>query len=482
MKGAAAAALVLGVVLPVALARAFPGPDGGPPARQHVPETPRRIKPSAETAALLFTAAPEYDSRAALRGQERFPNGAQLMVLRGGRMEPLVPDLAASADANVSFDGNTVVFAGKKNAGDPWQIWKAPVDGGAARRVYGGTSDAIRPLWMPDGRVVFAQRGADGFGLVSVPVDGGAALRLTYLPGNFIPDDGLEDGRVLFESGFPLGAGTTPEMFLVYPDGSGVESVRCDHGDAERSGGRERGRQISRDSAIAGAGDIVFTQGGRLARFTSAVAGEAPIAAPAGDFAGDVAELPDGRWVLAMRRPGEKRYELAAWKPGTKTLQTLARDGERDLIEPMVVAARPVPRTFPSALHPWTTGNLLTLDARLSRDGAVRGVPETVRAETQGPDGAVVALGTAPVEQDGSFFVKVPGNAALRFILLDAAGQTLREERGWFWMRGGEQRVCVGCHAGPERAPDNRVPQVLMRTTTPVDLSGTNVKLAPGGH
>ena len=56
---------------------------------------------------------------------------------------------------------------------------------------------------------------------------------------------------------------------------------------------------------------------------------------------------------------------------------------------------------------------------------------------------------------------------------LDAQGKTLRAESGWFWVRSGEQRICVGCHTGPERAPDNRVPQVLLRATTPVDLTGT---------
>ncbi|MGB6871990.1 MAG: hypothetical protein WBD93_20415, partial [Acidobacteriaceae bacterium] len=96
--------------------------------------------------------------------------------------------------------------------------------------------------------------------------------------------------------------------------------------------------------------------------------------------------------------------------------------------------------------------------------------------------GQAKVLGTAPVMQDGSFFVKVPGDAALRFILLDAAGRTVRQERGWFWMRSGEQRICVGCHTGPERAPDNRVPEVLLRTTTPVDLSGAGSATAAGGR
>jgi hypothetical protein len=292
------------------------------------------------------------------------------------------------------------------------------------------------------------------------------------LQGNFVPDDVLRDGRVLFESGFPLGEGSAAEMFLVYADGSGVESVRCDHGIGTKSGGREHGRQMGLDSKTAAAGDIVFAQGGRLARFTSALADEVAVAGPAGEYAGDVAEMPDGRWLLAMRGPGRRRFEVRAWMPGARMAAVIAQDDLRDLVEPVVVAERAAPHRHPSGLHDWSYGNLLALDARQSRSGVLATAPAAVRAETLDAAGRVVELGTAPVEKDGSFFVQAAGDRPLRFILLDAEGKTLRQEQGWFWVRRGEQRICVGCHTGPERAPENRVPEVLLRTTTPVDLTG----------
>ena len=424
---------------------------------------------------LIFTAAPVYQSLAALDGNERFPQGAQLMVLKDGQMLPLASGFAASADASVSFDAKTVLFAGKKNAGDPWQIWQIPADGGTPQLLLAGKTDLIRPLGMPDGRMVYARRDVDGFALETAALDGSSPQRLTYLPGNFIPDDVLRDGRVLFESKFPLGAGSTPEMFLVYADGSGVESVRCDHGEA-----REHGRQLL-------SGDIVFTHGRTLARFTSPRAEESAIAAPTGDYAGDVIELPDGRWLVAQRKPDTKHFILCAWKPGATATTAVAQDPAQDLIEPVIVAPRAVPNRHPSGLHNWAFGNLLALDARQSRTSALDGAPAVVRAETMAADGRVISLGMAPVEQDGSFFVQATGDRPLRFILLDAAGNTLREEHGWFWVRRGEQRICVGCHTGPERAPENRVPQVLLRTQTPVDLTGTrltagSVQAAAGGR
>jgi len=66
--------------------------------------------------------------------------------------------------------------------------------------------------------------------------------------------------------------------------------------------------------------------------------------------------------------------------------------------------------------------------------------------------------------------------------LLDASGKTLKREAGWFWMRHGEQRACIGCHAGPETSPENAVPMVLLKSTTPVDMTGNSGRAAAGGH
>jgi hypothetical protein len=119
------------------------------------------------------------------------------------------------------------------------------------------------------------------------------------------------------------------------------------------------------------------------------------------------------------------------------------------------------------------------LDARISRDGALSGTPAEVRVETQDANGHAVVLGNAPVEQDGSFYVRVPGDRPIRFSLLSKNGVVLRKERGWFWARGGEQRYCVGCHAGPERGSENRVPTALMRSTIPTDFTDLKKILSP---
>ena len=430
---------------------------------------------------IIVTAAPVYAPLAALKGGERFPSGAQLLRIHAGKAEPLVTGFWAAADANVSFDGERVLFAGKQAQSDPWQVWELTLKDRSVRRIVAGEGDAIRPFYLPAGRLVYARQTAHGFQLETAgkdaesawaPIDaqaGATTLPLSYVPGNSIPTDVLQDGRILFESGFPLGVGSTPELFLVYSDGSGVESYRCDHGRA-----RWGGKQLA-------SGDVVFTHGGALGRFTSPLAHEAAVAAPHAEYAGSIAEAAQGDWVVSARAAAGAHFALAEWKPGAAALRTVLAVEGKDLVEPVVVAPRTRPKRHPSGLHPWSYANMMAIDARMSRQGDLKAAPAQVRLETLDAEGHAVVTGTAPVEADGSFLVRTPADRPIRFALLDAKGAVVRQEHGWFWIRAGEQRYCVGCHTGPERSPDNHVPAVLLRTTTPVDLTGSIASKAAGG-
>jgi hypothetical protein len=419
---------------------------------------------------VILTAAPVYDALAGLRGGERFPRGAQLLLVKDGAATPLLEGFAVTADASVSFDAQRVLFAGKKSAADPWAIWELTLNDHSVRAVIVGAKDAVRPMYLPGDRLVYARLTESGFRMEAAGLDGADVLPLSYAQGNALPDDVLRDGRILFESGFPLGSGSTPEMFLVYSDGSGVESYRCDHGTA-----RWGGRQLA-------SGDVVFSHGATLARFTSPLANEARVTAPHAEYAGGIAETASGDWLVSARSGPAAKYALQVWKPGAPELRAIfARPGE-DLVEPAMVEPRQRPNKHPSALHDWNYANLLALDARQSREGPAKETPVTVLLQALDTAGNAVDLGHAPVEADGSFFVQTPADRPIRFALLDAHGTVLRQERGWFWARRGEQRICVGCHTGPERASENRVPEVLLHSTTPVDLSGSSHQPSAEGH
>jgi len=410
--------------------------------------------------AYVYTATPRFDSDAWACGHERFPKGAAIRAVTAAGTRDLAPGFFASADPEVSFDGQRVLFAGKPRREDPWQIWEATA-GGEPRRITFWPEDSIRPLYLPDGKIVYARKTAQGYQLEVSALTGGQPLRITYAPGNYLTCDVLHDGRVLYEGPHPSADSATHDLYTVYPDGSGVEAYRCDHG-------------VSRHAARHLASrDIVFTTDKGLARFTSALATQADaVPSRGGEFAGPVAELTPEDWLVSFRPNARSPYAIHSLNPATGALGKIL---DAPGVQPMLLATREVPLRFPSGLHDWSGANLLCLNAYTSKTNITEGAIGSVRLYSQSAEGTPTLLGETPVESDGSFFLHVPSEQPLRMELRDRSGRVIEAQRGWFWMRRGEQRVCVGCHAGPERAPENAVPKVLLRTDVPVQMAG-------GGH
>ncbi len=435
--------------------------------------TPKQATHRAQSVPLLYTSTPRYEPLAWLEGADRFPQGATVIVKSNGSTKPLAPEFFASADAIVSFDGRSVLFAAKKQANDHWQIWEIAIASGTSHQVTHCDDDCIKPLYVPREQFVYARKIAGHFAIEIASLDeSGSPVQLTHTPGDSLPGDILRDGRILFASDYPLDNGATAELYTVYTDGSGVESYRCDHGHSRHSG-----RQVS-------SGDVLFSRDGKLFRFTSALAQEAAVPAPAATYAGDVIEDVDGTLILSSRSSSEKFYGLRTWRQGNPGLRDFVIDSKANLVQPTLLAHRGVPNRHPSALHDWNYANVLCLNTYTSKDHLPEGAVASVRLYARDAQGGTQAQGTAQVEKDGSFYLRVPGDTPLRIELLDAKGKTVKSEAGWFWLRSGEQRICVGCHAGPERAPDNTIPMVLQRSTVAADLSGQRKSQAPaaGGH
>jgi hypothetical protein len=417
----------------------------------------------------LYTAAKSHEPLAWLQGGERFPSGSAIFVHDARGHRALLPDFASSADATISFDGQRILFAAKVRAAGAWQIWEMSLRGSPARRITSGAEDCIRPFYLPEDRIVYARKVEGRFVIEIVDLDGGKPLPLTYVPGSAIPSDVLHDGRILFSAGYPLGAGETPEIYTVYTDGSGVESYRCDHGDARHSGRQSQ------------SGDLVFVSSSGLGGFSSARAQGLRLSAPSGEYSG-LTETASGNWLISWRPQPGASFRLMQWQKGAEALQPIEAQEGINLLQPVLIAPRPTPNRHPSGLHDWPHANLLCLNAYTSKYPFAPGSIQSVRLYTSDGQGNPKRLGEAPVERDGSFFVQVPNEQPLQIEFLDGSGKTLKREAGFFWLRRGEQRVCVGCHAGPETAPENAVPQILLKSTTPADLTGTSAGMGLGGH
>jgi hypothetical protein len=219
-------------------------------------------------------------------------------------------------------------------------------------------------------------------------------------------------------------------------------------------------------------GDVIFSVGGRLARFTPALASQTDVAQPQGEPAGPIAEISQDRWLVALRK-ANRPFGLYSWTREGSRLDPVEIPAGANAIQPALLRPRSRAKQFPSGLvESRTNGNLLCLDARATKDQPITEAVTAVQVYTRDAAGAAVLLGRQDVAGDGSFYVQVPADKPLRIELLNAAGHTVRAERAWFWMRPSEQRICVGCHTGPERSPENKVPEVLLRSIVPEKLLG----------
>jgi hypothetical protein len=397
----------------------------------------------------------------------------------------LTPAFFAAADPQVSFDEAHVLFSGQKTAGHHWQVWEINADGSAPRQVTRCRMDCLRAAYLPDDEIVYTaeetQGGRPGLRLEVCKRDGSGAHAITFGPGDFQVETVLCSGMILASASWPLAPGKVPgdtrQFYTLRPDGTALESFRCEHQQAVI---RAQARELED-------GSLVFVKsartderaGGRLAEIRPGATHNVPL--------GPVTELswPSAAW-------GRSKLIVSRWIPADPggagrfdlyilDLETSAF-GERIYGEPGVssiqavpVASRSVPKRFWSLVNPEAkAGHFICLNGYRSADdpqGHFSTPIAAVRVLALDPTaGQEQVLGDAPVEKDGSFFVAVPADEPVRFELLDAHGETIHEQRSWVWTRPGEERGCPGCHENKALAPENRWPLALKRFDTPTLL------------
>ena len=423
---------------------------------------------------IVFVQAPRISS---VTGAERFPEGSRIMLLMPGANDKspriLTEEFFTAADPQIDFTATRILFAAQKTRGDRWQVWEMNVDGSGARQITKCEGDCVRPAYLPADEIAFTsesvQSGHRRSSLEVSGLDGSNVHAITFGPGDWWLETVLRDGRIVASANTPLtdagAAGASRLLYTLRPDGTGLDSLRCEHSV----------KAIRGEAGELEDGSIIFTEStGALMVVKRGALHEERIGTPGSSYRSPNA-LQGEAIVVARKAAPAQRYELSIIsRDGSRETRKIYGDLKLESIEPVAVAARPVPKKFWSNLIPNSpTGYFISLDASNSMDKAERAAPvRRVRVIEQRNSGEAV-LGEAVVEADGSFYVQVPANEAVRFVLLDEQGKVIREERSWIWTRPGEQRGCTGCHGDKALAPENRWPMVLRRQDPPTKLNGS---------
>jgi len=416
-----------------------------------------------------------------------------VLVPPNGKPRVLTASFHSAADPEVSFDGKSILFAGKKAASDPWCVFEMKADGTAARQITCGEAGARQPVYQstiytitptnvePWVQVAFVgedpgERNEAGVApntsLWSCKTDGTALRRLTFNLSNDRDPAILPDGRMVY-AGWLRSPGPEPA------DRVALLGVNEDGTDYQTYAGNQ-GLRAKRMPAPTANGLVVFVEAegiegdgsGRLASVSQvrplhsyrslSAEGDGLFRAPS--------PLPDGR-VLVAWRPGSRTaepYAIHRFDPATGAREKAFGETGWHSVQAKLLAPRPMPDARSSVVRDDDPeGKLYTIDVGIQAPGQAlpKGAAKTLRVVEGVPataDRPVVRrlLGEVPIAEDGSYQVQIPANTPVQIELLDASGTALRTS-AWLWVRNHAAQGCVGCHEDPERTPPNRLMKAL---------------------
>jgi hypothetical protein len=453
---------------------------------------------------------PDWNRKTLMRAD--WFEGARLVVISPqGQLRVLSEGFHSACDPNVSFDGERVLFAGKKDRGSHWRIWEMGLDGQGLRPVTPEHLEARSPIYVstlftldspePWFTTVFVARGQTvneaGYtaasSLCNIKLDGTELRRLTFNPNHNFDPFQMWDGRVIYSA----------ERYPNTPNGSGgrvgIYGIHIEGADMERYGG-ELGGRIQQMPCATERGLIVFVEADD----------------PAWDGAGQLACIQEQRphvtyqrltrdrahrflypspWredlLLVSRRPvaGKGTCGVFFFDARTRECRLLFDSPDHHDVQAVALKPRNRPDGHSTVVNTrFNTGtfyglNCYDAERRMARhlqtgmvkrvrfiEGLLQPAPESPHAPLSSkPFVPRRLVGEAPVEADGSFNVEVPADTPLLLQTLDERGLALGS-CGWIWVKPKETRGCIGCHEDPERVPENEYVLALRRPSNRLTL------------
>lgn len=414
----------------------------------------------------------------------RFTEEAQIIAVSndGSKAAPVVltEGFYSACSPDISYDGNSMLFAGQVKKGDPWRIWQMDLKNLKSSAVSPEGGNCADPVYLPAGRFTFSRITDNdslkaGFSIFTCNLDGSNLRRVTFNPATYFASNVLADGRILTaartvypDTGKQLlmvlrPDGTKNELFYNTPEGADIYS-RC----RETSDGKV----IFIESATGN------SEGGRPVSIDySRPLHTKTLMAKEGDFL-EVCQVKSGKYLASYRKSSSDLFSIVELDPQTGlTGNVVAEDKEWNLIDVNEDIVHTRPRKLPSEVDMKVkTGLLMCQDINFEvgsiNDNEGKG-PKVTRIELLGID---KSLGIVNAEEDGSFYLKPIADTPFRIRKLDKDGKVVGETCSWIYLRPNERRGCVGCHEDPEITPENRIPLSVKKKPVIVPVHIDNIK------
>jgi hypothetical protein len=465
---------------------------------------------------LVFTQMPCQSERpAGFQFRNSPPKGSRVVLLSPeGTLTVLTAEFFAAAEPDVRFDGKRILFSGKRSPKDSWNIWEMDPDGKNKKQVTEHFGDCREPKYLATSSITapefedkvrwitFTSNAANTYDELGPdlstalyarnlePIQGRGLItrRSTFnLSSDFSPTV-LQDGRILFTSRqngdlqrYPHGRflllasnwdGTVLNLFCGSGQGATLKTMACEMPDRTLVFVESEGENPD------GSGRIARVSFKRPLHSYQLLSKE-------GGWFRNPAPLPGGG-LLVSYRAGKEAYGLYAFDSSKGQLgEKIYQDPKWESVEAIPLAVRSEPQgLISSVVDSESTADLQCLNVydsdqpeaadiktgEVKRVRVVEGVPiskqragETIPRMLSLPWSRTRILGEAPVEPDGSFLAKVPGDTPLYIQTLNEEGMALMTLPSWIWVRRGTSRGCIGCHENKELAPENRTTEALIK-------------------
>ena len=384
----------------------------------------------------------------------------------------LTKDFFSAVSPVVSYDGKYMLFAGKKEAADHWQIWETRLGSGKVRQVTNSEEDCTNPVYLPKGHFAFSsllnnKTVKNSNVLFSGNLDGTNIQQLTFSPQTFAGLSVLNDGRLIAMEKQVFPAEGKSKIMVLRPDGSKLELFYKSAGEASVQSkiAETRNEEILFIEKINEANKIVSVSYNMPMYSHKVVTSKIE-----GDFC-SVIPYTDDQLLTSYRKTASEVFSLNTFNAKVGTLSEIYQSEGYNVVDAVLVQSYRRPRDLPSEIHPDVkTGLLVCQDINfpgaesLKEEGAK---PKATKIEVLGIDST---LALVDVEKDGSFYLKVEANIPFRIQTLSENGEVVNGPGDWYYIRPNERRGCVGCHTGPDISPFNRQP-LAIREKDPVFIA-----------
>ena len=379
-------------------------------------------------------------------------------------LKVLTDGFYSACSPEISFDGESMIFAAQKKQNDTWQIWEMNLKNLKVRQVTSSNENCIDPAYLPNGRVVFSKistndKAIEGHALYTCNLDGAEIRQITFNPHTYFAPTILNDGRILTISRQLYPEQKDGKFMVLRPDGSKMELF---YKGLRESDVHSRGWEMNNGKIIFIESNKNKKEGGNIisVNYNRPLHSRIDLTSGIkGDFY-NVSPLNDEGLLVSYRSSDDDRYALYKFDTENNTLgQVIYKDTNYHVLEAVVVKKKERPRKLPSELNmTLKTGLLLCQNINYSNVESEENKPTSSKAVSIEVMGIDSLLGVVDVEKDGSFYLKVLADTPFRIRTIDENGQVVNGPGSWIYVRPNERRGCVGCHEDNEQVPENRQP------------------------